>query len=138
MALFECFFGKAAIRHVMLVTNRWETVDCKVHEQALLKTFNEQAVLKTFFLPETSVEQFTGTAEDAHRILKSALEVRPKTRSDVVRGLPDLKSNPSPVRPTVSSQKQRRIWSLVLRLWRGGRRLLRPRRKASIDKDTTM
>jgi hypothetical protein len=84
--LFVNLVGEASVSNVVVVTNRCETVDSKGVESklgALTKSLNAWG----FMNREAMVESFSGSAGDAHRIVRLVLSNRRQTVLEIQRGL---------------------------------------------------
>jgi hypothetical protein len=89
LRMFEKLVGEAALSNVVLVTNRWETVDLKEGEERLRELTTNRNMWGVMIQKGSKVERFSGTAEDARRILRSVLEKRRRTILNIQQELID-------------------------------------------------
>lgn len=89
LQMFEKLVGEAALSNTVLVTNRWETVDLKEGEERLRELTKNRNMWGDMIQKGSTVERFSGTAQDARRILRSVLNKRRRTILNIQQELVD-------------------------------------------------
>lgn len=87
--MFEKLVGEAALSNTVLVTNRWETINLKEGEERLKELTKNRKMWGDMIQKGSTVERFSGTAQDARRILKSVLNKRRRTILNIQQELVD-------------------------------------------------
>ncbi len=87
--MFEKFVGEVALSNTVLVTNRWETVNIKEGEERLVELINNPDMWGDMIQKGSTVQRFSGTAQDTRRILRSVLNKRRRTILNIQQELVD-------------------------------------------------
>lgn len=90
LRMFEKLVGEAALSNVVLVTNRWETVNLKEGEGRLKELIENHGMWGVMIQKGSTVQRFSGTAQDARSILKSVLDKGHRTILNIQQELVDL------------------------------------------------
>lgn len=89
MRMFEKLVGEAALSNVVLITNRWDGVYLEQGERRLEELTQNPNMWGTMIERGSTVERFSGTAQDAQRILKSVLDKKHRTLLNIQQELVD-------------------------------------------------
>lgn len=89
MRMFEKLVGEAALSNVLLITNRWDEVNLQQGERRLEQLTQNPNMWGTMIERGSTVERFSGTAQDAQRILKSVLDKKHRTLLNIQQELVD-------------------------------------------------
>ncbi|KAJ5118862.1 hypothetical protein N7448_010567 [Penicillium atrosanguineum] len=89
MRMFEKLVGEAALSNVVLITNRWDGVYLEEGERRQEELTQNPNMWGTMIERGSTVERFSGTAQDAQRILKSVLDKKHRTLLNIQQELVD-------------------------------------------------
>ena len=89
MRMFEKLVGEAALSNVVLITNGWDGVYLEQGERRLEELTQNPNMWGTMIKRGSTVERFSGTAQDAQRILKSVLDKKHTTLLNIQQELVD-------------------------------------------------
>jgi hypothetical protein len=89
LRMFEKLVGEAALHNVVLVTNRWETVELKEGELRERELITNPNMWGDMIQKGSTVERYSGTTQEARRILKSVFEKKRRTILNIQQELID-------------------------------------------------
>ena len=89
LLMLKRLVGETSLSDVIFLTNRWESVDRRTGENILSKLTSSVDMWGAMIQRGSVVERFSGTAQDAHRILGSILKNKRRVVLDIQKELID-------------------------------------------------